>query len=104
MSANPNQILSSTVAFMFLDETLHTKKKKKKTRRVSDQSESSDIEMKKQGSGERTETDDSEIEMNGTASLIAESDIDQISRLFQQNHQMLNFWCKFHSTINAGGG
>ena len=80
---------------MFLDETLHTKKKKKKSRRVSDQSESSDIAMKKQGSGERTETDDSEIEMNGTASLIAESDIDQISRLFQQNHQMLNFWCEF---------
>ena len=79
MSANPDQILSLTVAFMFLDETVHTKKKKKKSRRVSDQSESSDIEMKKQGSGEGTETDDSEIEMNGTASLIAESDIDSQS-------------------------
>ena len=67
---------------MFLDETLHTKKKRKKSRRVSDQSDcsqSSDIEMKKQGSGERTETNDSEIEMNGTASLIAESDIDSQS-------------------------
>ena len=67
---------------MFLDETLHTKKKKKKSRRVSDQSDcslSSDIEMRQQGSGERTETDDSEIEMNGTTSLIAESDIDSQS-------------------------
>lgn len=82
MSANSNQIVSSTVAFMFLDETLHTKKKKKKSRRDSDQSDcsqSSDIEMKRQGSGERTETNDSEIEMNGTASLIAESDIDSQS-------------------------
>ena len=69
---------------MFLDETLHTKKKKKKSQaeQVSDQSDcsqSADIEMKKQGSGERTETNDSEIEMNGTASLIAESDIDSQS-------------------------
>ena len=83
MSANP-QMLSSTVAFMFLDETLHTKKKKKKSQaeQVSDQSDcsqSADIEMKKQGSGGRTETNDSEIEMNGTASLIAESDIDSQS-------------------------
>ena len=67
---------------MFLDETLHTKKKKKISRQVSDQSDSSqssDIEMKKQGSGEQVETDDSEIEMNGTATLIAESDIDSQS-------------------------
>ena len=80
--ANPNQVLSSTVAFVFLDETLHTKKKKKISRRVSDQSDSSqssDVEMRKQGSGEQLETDDSEIEMNGTASLIAESDIDSQS-------------------------
>ena len=35
--------------------------------------------MKQQGSGERTETDDSETEMNGTARLIAESDIDSQS-------------------------
>ena len=67
---------------MFLDETLNTKKKKKKSRRDSDQSDcsqSSDIEMKKQGSGERAEINDSEIEMNGTASLVAESDIDSQS-------------------------
>ena len=79
MLANPNQVLSWTVAFVFLDETLHTKKKKKISRRVSDQSDcsqSSDIEMK---SGDQVETDDSEIEMNGTATLIAESDIDSQS-------------------------
>ena len=81
MLVNPNQVSSSTVAFVFLDETLHTKKKKKisNSRRVSDQSDSSqssDVEMK---SGERTERGYSEIEMNGTATLIAESDIDSQS-------------------------
>ena len=65
---------------MFLDETLHTKKKKKTRRRISDQSDcSQSSEMKKQGGGEKAETDDSEIEMNGTVHLIAESDIDSQS-------------------------
>ena len=91
----PNESLNllSTVAYLFLDETLHTKKKKGGSQReqegVSGQSDSSqldssqvssnsDIEMVKQDG----ETEDSDVEMqqlSGASDLIVESDIDSQS-------------------------
>ena len=80
----------STVAYVFLDETLHTKKKdgsQREQQGVSGQSDSShvscnsDIEMMTQD-GEEVEREDSDAEMqqlSGTSDLIAESDIDSQS-------------------------
>ena len=91
MSNEPLYLLS-TVAFVFLDETLHTKKKGGSHREqegVSDQSDSSHvscnsgIEMMKQDAyGEEVERDDSDAEMQhltGTSKLIAEGDLDSQS-------------------------
>ena len=77
----------ATVAYVFLDETLHTKKKggsQREQEGASGQSDSShvscnsDIEMMTQD-GEEVETANSDAELGGTSNLIAESDIDSQS-------------------------
>ena len=77
----------ATVAYVFLDETLHTKKKggsQREQEGASGQSDSShvscnsDIEMMTQD-GEEVETANSDAELGGTSDLIAESDIDSQS-------------------------